>query len=117
MAEKRGCESGLAEAWCYEHGRQKEEDDRDGVITQTETLMGCGDTQATTTTKIGVCAEACDLNSQSYTVVAAVCLHNCVIMLWPSVAGCPLLSIPLSFFGSVQLAPTSEVHFSVHGDD
>lgn len=41
MAEKRGCESGLAEAWCYEHGKQREEDDRDGVITQTETLMGC----------------------------------------------------------------------------
>ena len=40
MAEKRGSESGLAEAWCYEHGKQREEDDRDGVITQTETLMG-----------------------------------------------------------------------------
>ena len=39
MAEKRGSESGLAEAWCYEHGN-REEDDRDGVITQTETLMG-----------------------------------------------------------------------------
>jgi hypothetical protein len=23
MAEKRGCESGLAEAWCYEHGNRE----------------------------------------------------------------------------------------------
>lgn len=65
VTKKRGCQSGLAEAWCYEHGGS-----RDGVITQTRDFDGrrkrrrlarnyC--TKRVRLPAIGVCAEACDL--------------------------------------------------------